>query len=63
MKYLFVVLCLFLASCANDPNNLNGKIVKDQIGNIYYVKAKVGDMYFLSFVESVEFVDLEDKQN
>lgn len=60
MKYLFVALCLFLASCANDPNDLNRKYVKDAEGNVYLVKAKVFDTYFLSFVDITELNRLQE---
>jgi len=56
MKNILIVLFItFLCGCSNDPNNLNGKYVKDVEGKIYRVTSKSVDTYFLTRINADNF--------
>ena len=48
---LLVCSGLLLVGCGLDPNDLEGKYVRDVKGTVYRVKAVVGHTYFLSKVD------------
>ena len=52
-------ICLLSFGCSTDPNQLDGRHVKDAEGVIYKVRANYGDAYFLTELKEDKTNDLE----